>query len=201
MSPKTKVCTKCEKRKPVAKFEKHSGGKHGLRAQCRICVSERTKKYRDQDLVKERRSLQAKERYEANREEIIKKHREYRAAHRKQQREYYKEYSAKEENKTKKALYSKEWRKNNPHLGKLSKIRRAERTEKATPVWLTPEHKEKIKKVYLRRDKKIEKTGDEYHVDHIVPLQGEKVCGLHVPWNLRVITAEANLKKNNRHTA
>jgi len=69
----------------------------------------------------------------------------------------------------------------------LSNLRRA-RIMNATPKWFTEEHKKEIQKIYMSCPK-------GYHVDHFIPLKGKNVCGLHVPNNLRIITAYKNLSK------
>jgi hypothetical protein len=64
-----------------------------------------------------------------------------------------------------------------------------------TPKWLTTQDKKAIKDIYDEAVAKTIATGILYHVDHIIPLQGKLVSGLHVPSNLQVITAKDNLKK------
>lgn len=66
------------------------------------------------------------------------------------------------------------------------------------PLWLTEQHRKEIRAVYKERDRLAEATGKVFHVDHIVPLRGETVSGLHVPWNLQILTAFDNLSKSNK---
>jgi hypothetical protein len=91
-----------------------------------------------------------------------------------------------------------DYRKNNPEkfLALVNK-RRATKLN-ATPEWLTSADFAEIEELYLCARMFKLYTGEDYHVDHIVPLQGKNVCGLHVPWNLQVIPAKENLSKSNK---
>jgi hypothetical protein len=72
-----------------------------------------------------------------------------------------------------------------------------EARKERVPTWLTEIQKEEINDIY-RKAREIEKlTGVKQHVDHIVPLQGEFVSGLHVPWNLQILPASENSRKSN----
>jgi 5-methylcytosine-specific restriction endonuclease McrA len=70
--------------------------------------------------------------------------------------------------------------------------------EGRTPKWLCVEHKSQIRLAYVFAHAWSNLTGVKHHVDHIVPLRGKTVSGLHVPWNLRIVSAAKNLEKGNR---
>lgn len=69
----------------------------------------------------------------------------------------------------------------------------------ATPRWLSKDQLDEIKDIYwLCSDLKVT-TGECYEVDHVIPLKGKGVCGLHVPWNLQILPADLNRIKHNSY--
>ena len=99
---------------------------------------------------------------------------------------------------TKVTEYKLAYKERNPDLYKELVSLRRRRFRLATPKWLSAEQKLEIRLKYRLAIELSRRTGERYVVDHIVPLQGEEVCGLHVPWNLEVVTQTENLKKSNK---
>lgn len=109
----------------------------------------------------------------------------------------------KEHRRKRKAETTAAWQKNNPEKVKQYRLaekisgksaakaakRRAAKLQ-ATPAWADLEE---IKNVYL------EAQYFDMHVDHIIPLQGKNVCGLHVWDNLQLLPAVENIKKGNKY--
>lgn len=165
----TKVCTKCSEEKTLDNFCKQRRGKFGCHSQCKSCK----KAYADQ---------------------YYKVHKEERMAYNKlwvaQDKDYYKKMDRTE--------YQRVWRENNRASYNALKAKRRAYKASATPPWLTLIQLQEIESFYSLAKECETLTGDKYHVDHIIPLKGKDVCGLHVPWNLQVLPADINISKGNR---
>jgi hypothetical protein len=98
----------------------------------------------------------------------------------------------------KRQVISARWKARNPDKVNAQCAKRRASKHSATPPWLTNAHLNQITSYYTYAKLRERLTSVEHHVDHIVPILGKSVCGLHVPWNLQVITATENLRKNNR---
>jgi uncharacterized Zn finger protein (UPF0148 family) len=85
---------------------------------------------------------------------------------------------------------------NRAKVNHLAGKRRAAKL-RAMPKWLTEEQLNEIKVIYIEAKRLESLDYIPRHVDHIIPLQGKDICGLHVPWNLQILTAEENRKKHN----
>jgi hypothetical protein len=97
--------------------------------------------------------------------------------------------------------YRTKWLKQNPHVTRARAAKREAYKRGHTPKWLSADDKWVIAEAYSLAQLRRIATGVDWHVDHIVPLRGKMVSGLHVPWNLQVIPAQDNWRKNNHFHA
>ena len=102
-----------------------------------------------------------------------------------------------EANKEHYSKYFSEYAKANRGKVNAKWMKRDAAKKNRTPAWLTDDEHWMIQQAYDIADKRTQMLGVPFHVDHIVPLQGKTVSGLHVPWNLQVITAKENRMKLN----
>ena len=166
----------------------------------------RTKKYRDEH--KEKAKAYQKVWYEENKEKAIAAAKAYNLANKEKRKTYSKKYSEKnkekinartkawyKKNKEKKQAYYKAWIKSNP--GKATAFNNKRRAAKLqrTVSW---SNKDLIEQVYKQAKELTIETGEPYHVDHIIPLQGKLVSGLHVETNLQILSAHDNTSKSNK---
>ena len=84
-----------------------------------------------------------------------------------------------------------------PEAAAYAATRRAIKLQR-TPNWLTEIDKERIQNEYKLAAIQTKLTGEPWHVDHIIPLQGEYVSGFHVPSNLKAIRGKDNISKHNK---
>lgn len=125
-------------------------------------------------------SVYMKRNYVENREQIIAK-----------------TYAWIEQNRDRHNAKSNKWARLNPGKVNARTARRYASKTQATPKWLSESQLLGIKCRYQVAAMLNKEGLAKWEVDHIVPLRGKEVCGLHVPWNLRVVQQTENRRKSN----
>ena len=171
-TPIKKQCTTCNIDKPLSDYQNAKLGKHGKQSKCRKCLAAYGREYRTRDSFKEsQRAYKQSDKGKA---------------------------TSHKSNTSKKGLArAKKYRETDN--GRAVKAQYMYRRTNQTPIWMTEDDFKWMDWIY-KQSARLEKLhGIKYHVDHIIPLHGELVSGLHVPSNLQILTAEENMKKGNRY--
>ncbi|WP_312619066.1 hypothetical protein [Agrobacterium pusense] len=192
---KTKLCTCCKIDKDVSDFPRHSRNKDGLNTRCKPCSAAKTREWRQRNPEGARAS--EKRWREKNAERVREYNTEWSRAWRVDNRD--RDIAAsrrwKSNNPERVKEYARQNAKDNPERYAAHAAKRRADVLRATPLWLTETHLQQIAEFYKEARRLTLETGVKHHVDHIAPLKGRKSCGLHVPWNLQVLTAEENQRK------
>jgi len=187
----TKHCYICKKWLPLENYTKCKANKDGLNNRCKKCNSEYMKKRRKENPNREReyyRTYKAKN-YNKIRERRLKNKDKYHKINLESCRKY------RANNKEKRKEITRRYRQNNKGVvNNLTAKRRAAKLQ-ATPPWA---ELDKIKVLYEKAKWLESVTGLKYHVDHVIPLRGEKVSGLHCWNNLQLLEEKENVKKSNK---
>lgn len=182
-----KICTRCRQDKPVDQFSIDRRRRDGRCVRCKGCrhlayVNDKTEvaaaSKRSYEANKERHGLLSRAHYWAN-----KAHRSMMMA------KWYRE------NKQLVAENVAAYRAAHPGFDAAKAAKRRAQELRATPSWADLGA---IKVIYAESARLSRETGVLHHVDHIVPLQGRFVCGLHVEGNLQILTATENISKSNK---
>jgi hypothetical protein len=162
----------------------HVGLRYAKTGRCVTCAKAQATAYSRRN--REKVTAQERDRRQADPETFnIKRRAKYGDVQRTHARDYQRR------NRRAAAERHRAWRKANPNKVAMIAARYRAAKLQAVPAWLTAEHWRQIREIY-------DTCPPGHHVDHIVPLQGREVCGLHVPWNLQHLTAAANWAKKNR---
>lgn len=92
----------------------------------------------------------------------------------------------------------RKWKLSNPDKRAANVRSRLLIKSRAEPSWLSKEQKVQMVAYYKEAARLTKEKGIPHEVDHIIPIRGKQVCGLHVPWNLQVLTRTENQRKGAR---
>jgi len=186
-----KLCRKCVTFKELIEFPRHSRQPDGFYYYCKLCKRADYLLNAERERARRRASYAAN--LEANREAI----RAYQNANREVLRASSRNW--RKANPEAQHRASSAWAKANPDKRAAAQNKRHTGQKQRTPAWLSAEQLKQIEFYYTMAEAMKLATGVPHSVDHIVPLQGSNVSGLHVPWNLQVIPKSDNSKKGNRY--
>jgi hypothetical protein len=194
----------------LANKEKINAKHHAYREANKEKLNEQSRKYRHEN--KEKLNKQSRDYHEKNAVVLREKMRIRVAAKKTERKEYLKNNKEKllpaiikyqtayyESNREKLLQSRREYVQLNPEKLTAQNAKRKAARLQRTPNWLTKKDYAAIELFYAQAKAMSDQTGEKYHVDHIIPLRGKKVSGLHVPTNLQVISAKVNLKKKNHY--